>query len=120
VAIAYAHNLRSDRHGLLFVHATMPISKDSAGCHEMNNKFAVSSIGYDLSLSDGNQWHLNADAPLLPWIDKFAAIMKLNKSPLNGNLKLTYSFFILFLFLFLGVRCSAGGGFRICHCVYIS
>ena len=56
------------------------------------NKYLASlQSGYYLSLSDGNQWHLNADESLMPWLDKFASIMKLNKSSLNGSPKLTYT-----------------------------
>ena len=68
----------------------LPISQDSARFCEMNTRPVVSSSGYALSLSDGNQWHLNADAPLLPWLEKFAGIMGLNQGSFNGSLKLTY------------------------------
>ena len=59
--------------------------------NEQPTRRSATSIGYNISLSDGNQLHLSADAPLRPWLDKFAAIMKLNKTSFNGNPKLTYS-----------------------------
>ena len=54
-------------------------------------KTGVSSPGYELSLRDGNQWHLKADAPLSVWMDKFAAIMELKTCPFNNKPKLTFS-----------------------------
>ena len=57
----------------------------------INKNLASLQRGYHLSLSDGSQWHLNADESLRPWLDKFAAIMKLNKSSFNGSPRLTYT-----------------------------
>ena len=57
----------------------------------MSNTPGQSPPSYALSLKDGNQWHLCADAPLLPWLDKFATILDLNRGIPNGGIKLIYA-----------------------------
>jgi hypothetical protein len=86
---------------LFFIHAAMPLLKpmrprgykkrfEPMSINEQQTRRSVTSTGYNLSLSDGNQLHLSADEPLRPWLDKFAAIMKLNKTSFNCKPKLTY------------------------------